>query len=249
MAPMTDEPEASSCPCGRAPPLCVCPPEPLVANRVRVLVLQHPQEQDRALGTAALLCHSLASARLRIGLSWPSLRAAWTGRDGQPEPLEPAQWAVLYLGALAETPSADAPVLRVLDRKGAALPDQSTARSEIQGIVLLDGSWAQAKALWWRNPWLLKLRRLVLNPSRPSRYGDMRREPRRGALSTLEAGALALAELDRDPTIEARLVAPFEELLRRCRASGDDGDKGERPTAPRRRWRGRSRERGRPARS
>jgi DTW domain-containing protein YfiP len=246
---MTDESEAPSCPCGRAPPLCVCPSEPLVANRVRVLVLQHPQEQDRVLGTAGLLCRSLAGARLRTGLSWPSLRAAWAGREGEPEPLEPAQWAALYLGALAETPSAEAPVLHLLDRKGAALPDQGTARRQIQGIVLLDGSWAQAKALWWRNPWLLKLRRLVLNPSRPSRYGALRREPRRGALSTLEAGALALAELARDPTIEARLVAPFEELLRRYRASGGGGEKAERPTAPRRWRRGRSRERGRAARS
>ena len=113
--------------------------------------------------------------------------------------------------------------------------------NESQGIVLLDGSWAQAKALWWRNPWLLKLRRLVLNPRRPSRYGDLRREPRRGALSTLEAAALTLSELARDPTIETRLVAPFGELLRRYRASGGEAEKSERPTAPRRRWRGKRR--------
>ena len=86
--------------------------------------------------------------------------------------------------------------------------------------MLLDGSWAQAKALWWRNPWLLKLRRIVLQPHRPSRYGALRREPRREALSTLEAAALTLAELAGDPAIETTLLERFETLLQCHRESG-----------------------------
>jgi len=54
--------------------------------------------------------------------------------------------------------------------------------------VLLDGTWSQAKALWWRNAWMLKCQRVILGPSRPSRYGQLRREPRRDGLSTIEAG-------------------------------------------------------------
>ena len=41
-----------------------------VDNKVTVLVLQHPQEQDHALGTAGLLAQTLADARLAVGLSW-----------------------------------------------------------------------------------------------------------------------------------------------------------------------------------
>ncbi len=214
--------EAAACACGRAPPLCVCPPEPLLVNRVRVLVLQHPQEQDRALGTAFLLTRCLAHARLRIGLSWPSLRSAWQGKGAATSDavsLEPQRWAVLYLGARGEVQS-DGPALQLLDRRGAALPDAASARAALAGIVLLDGSWAQAKALWWRNPWLLKLRRIVLQPQRPSRYGALRREPRREALATLEAAALTLAELAGDPALETTIAAPFETLLQRYLQSG-----------------------------
>ena len=39
-----------------------------VDNKVAILVLQHPQEQDRVLGTARLRCDSLANGRVVIGL-------------------------------------------------------------------------------------------------------------------------------------------------------------------------------------
>ena len=57
--------------------------------------------------------------------------------------------------------------------------DQDEKLRGLEGIVLLDGSWSEAKTLWWRNPWLLRLRRLVLDPRHRSRFGRVRREPRR----------------------------------------------------------------------
>ena len=83
----------------------------------------------------------------------------------------------------------------------------------IDGVVVLDGTWKEAKTLWWRNPWLLKLRRLVLNPQRQSRYGRIRREPRREALSTLEATALLLSHLDGGPEVAAALLGALDRLL------------------------------------
>jgi DTW domain-containing protein YfiP len=88
---------------------------------------------------------------------------------------------------------------------------------DIEGIVILDGTWSQAKTLWWRNPWVLKAKRLVLQPKRPSRYGSLRREPRREGLSTLEAAALALARIEGRPEIEAEMTGGFEKLLARYR--------------------------------
>jgi glycosyltransferase involved in cell wall biosynthesis len=41
--------------------LCVCPAAPVIDNKVAVLVLQHPQEQDRVLGTARMVERCLAS--------------------------------------------------------------------------------------------------------------------------------------------------------------------------------------------
>jgi DTW domain-containing protein YfiP len=182
-----------------------------IDNEIAVLILQHPQEQDRVLGTARLLVETLAHARLSVGLSWRNLAHALR------EPAEPREWGVLYLGS---THAREQGPLVALDRKGEPLADQQAARAGLAGIVALDGNWAQAKALWWRNPWLTKLRRFVVVPDRPSLYGNLRREARPDAVSTLEAVALALAVLEDDETVRERLLAPFRELIAKARAAG-----------------------------
>jgi hypothetical protein len=58
----------------------------------------------------------------------------------------------------------------------------------------------------------------VLGPHLPSRYGKLRREPRREGLSTIEAVALLMSRLEGKPEIERALVASFEALLGRYRA-------------------------------
>jgi DTW domain-containing protein YfiP len=118
---------------------------------------------------------------------------------------------VLYLGS-AELPPPGGTALAFVDRKGKLRP-APPAPGEIQGLVVLDGTWSQAKSLWWRNAWLLKLQRAVLRPPRASLYGRLRREPRRESVSTLEAAALALAVLEGDEGLPARLIAPFVALL------------------------------------
>ena len=87
----------------------------------------------------------------------------------------------------------------LLDKKGVAIPDQDVRLAGVKGVVIFDGTWAQAKTLWWRNAWVLKAKRLVLNPRRASLYGELRREPRREGLSTIEAAALALSRLEQRP--------------------------------------------------
>jgi DTW domain-containing protein YfiP len=197
--------------CGKPGPLCVCAAIDPVPVRTRVLVLQHPQEKAEILGTATIAAAQIAGATVRAGLSWRNLAAA-LGREA-----DARRWAVLYLGP-AKAPEGLADPLVAVDKAGAPLPDQGAALAGLEGLVLLDGTWSQAKTLWWRNPWLLKCRRVVLFPKARSRYGTLRREPRREGLSTIEAAALALARIEGDPTIEARIVKPFEALLRKVRA-------------------------------
>jgi hypothetical protein len=183
-----------------------------VDNKVAVLILQHPQEQDRVLGTAKLICATLANARLTIGLSWRNLGHALGA------PAEPKDWGVLYLGS-AHAAQEKGPLV-ALDRKGEPLADQGAARAGLKGIVALDGNWAQAKALWWRNAWLTKLRRFVVVPDGPSLYGHLRREARPDAVSTLEAVATALSVLEGDGAVREALLAPFRELLAKARTAG-----------------------------
>jgi DTW domain-containing protein len=200
-------PEAACPKCHKPPALCVCDGILPIDNKVSVLILQHPQEQDRSLGTARLTALSLRDATLKIGLSWPSLSKI-LGRN-----VDPHRWAVLYLGSVKAAALAPDREIVFVNRKGELERDQDGLLRDIEGIVVLDGTWSQAKALWWRNPWMLKCRRVVLGPRRPSRYGRLRREPRRDGLSTIEATAMLLARLERRPEIEETLAASFVRML------------------------------------
>ena len=205
--------EIPDCPdCRKPQPLCICDSITPVDNRIALLILQHPQEQDRALGTARLTALHLKNSVLKIGLSWPSLSKA-LGHPVQ----DPSQWAVLYLGsARAAELDTDRDVIAI-NRKGEREDHQRAILKDIEGIVLLDGTWSQAKALWWRNAWMLKCQRVILNPAKPSLYGKLRREPRRDGLSTIEAAAMLLAALEKRPEIAATLNGAFERMLAKVR--------------------------------
>lgn len=229
--------EIPVCPhCAKPPALCVCEAVGPVENRVAVLILQHPQEQDRLLGTARLAAQQLSNATFRIGLSWPSLAKA-LGR-----PAEPGDWAVLHLGSTKPSDLPPGREVAVLDKKGAVLPDQDSALKGIRGIVVFDGTWAQAKTLWWRNAWVLKAKRLALAPKRRSLYGELRREPRRESLSTIEAIGLALSAIEGRSEIDATLREGFATMLGKYREAVEAG--AVTPQAPkaggdrRRNWRG-----------
>ena len=182
-----------------------------IDNRLFILILQHPREKKEALATAAATRALLHRAELVVGLSWPNLARA-LGRS-----VDPNRWAVLYLGSARPASFGDQPEVIALDRRAEPAPGQDAILRGLDGVVVLDGTWKEAKTLWWRNPWLLKLHRLVLNPPRKSRYGRVRREPRREALSTIEAVGLLMKHLDGGPETEARLLGALDRLL-----AGDD---------------------------
>jgi DTW domain-containing protein YfiP len=203
------------CPnCHKPLPLCICDSITPIENRISLLILQHPQEQDRALGTARLTALHFKNAVLKIGLSWPSLSKA-LGRPVH----DPSRWAVLYLGSAKVADLDTDREVVAINRKGEVEDNQRAILKDIEGIVLLDGTWSQAKALWWRNAWMLKCQRVILGPKQPSRYGKLRKEPRRDGLSTIEAAAMLLAGLEKRPDIEATLNGSFERMLAKYRES------------------------------
>jgi DTW domain-containing protein len=201
------------CPhCHKPLPLCICDSITPIESRISLLILQHPQEQDRALGTARLTALHFKNAVLKIGLSWPSLAKAL----GRPV-ADPSRWAVLYLGSAKVADLGITSDIVAINRKGEIEDNQRGILKDIEGIVLLDGTWSQAKALWWRNAWMLKCQRVILGPAHPSRYGKLRKEPRRDGLSTIEAAAMLLAGLEKRPDIAEVLIASFERMLARYR--------------------------------
>ena len=191
-----------------------------IANRVFVLILQHPHEKREPLATAPAVVATLQHAKLVTGLSWPNLSRP-LGRDA-----DPRRWAALYLGSARPAALADRRELMLLGRDGQPIADPAPILRGLDGIVLIDGTWSQAKTLWWRNPWLLKLHRLVLNPPRPARLGKLRREPRREALSTLEATALALRHLESGPEAADALLAALGQIIAAARPTSEQSVSG-----------------------
>jgi DTW domain-containing protein len=84
------------------------------------------------------------------------------------------------------------------------------------GIVILDGNWKQSKSLWWRNPWLKKLPRVLLFPRGPSLYGSLRREPRRNSISTLEAASLVIETLEPKSPLPVQLNTLMKNFVERA---------------------------------
>jgi hypothetical protein len=198
----------AGCPhCRKPTAVCVCDRVREHAVDVRVLVLQHPREQDRVLGTVPLLERGIGAVR-RVGLSWPNLAAALGESEGG---RAQGRWAVLWPSQLPRALTEAEQQLAVV-RLGSEEP--------LAGIVALDGTWSQAKSLWWRNAWLMRLDRLVVQPREPSIYGRLRREPRRSWVSTLEAVADALVAAGAHPPVRDDLRRSMRTLVQRARDAG-----------------------------
>jgi len=191
-----------ACPqCLRLLTHCFCSKITPSANSVKILILQHPQEQYKTLNSAMLTHKALQNSVLRVGLSWRNFSHALG------EQADPKQWGVLFLKAGISGAS----VVQVSDPKKRPL---QTVPS-LKGLVVIDGSWKQAKAMWWRNPWLLKLNRIALNPHHPS----LRTQVKPEGLSTIESVALALEIFHEDASLCAQLKKYYNELIIRPNAA------------------------------
>jgi hypothetical protein len=186
--------------CHRPTAACVCDRITTYPTGLRVLILQHFQEQDALLGSAQIVAASLPNAKIVVGHSWRNLGHA-LGEEG----VDAHRWAVLF-------PDKEAPGNRVIARNGDVIEPSS-----LKGIIALDGTWSKAKTLWWRNPWLNKLNRVNLKPSAPSIYGRLRAEPKREFVSTLESVGAALTLCGEQPEVEAGLQKVFRTLVQRVR--------------------------------
>jgi DTW domain-containing protein YfiP len=182
--------------CYRQKESCICERVLALDIRLKVVILQHPQEQFKVLNSARLAHLVLAKSRIFVGLSWPNFKKV-TGPDEIP-----SLWGVVYLKAGPDRGAA--PVI-VFNRKKEAIADVSFLR----GIIAIDGTWKQAKALWWRNPWLTRLNRISLNPDTASLRPQVKGE----GLSTIEALAFALEHLGEKREITETMNRFYRELI------------------------------------
>lgn len=183
-------------------PACLCAWVRPTTNRLPMLVLQHPQEAAQAKGSLRLLGLSLSACRVQVGDAFdPAALAAWLGPPGR-------SW-LLYPGALVAT----------------GAPSVVEACPRPAQLVLLDGTWRQARSLLRTHPALQALPRWSLPDLAPSRY-RIRRAQQPAQRSTLEAACAALGLLEDRPAHYAPLLAAFSGWVDAVAARAEAGRSG-----------------------
>jgi DTW domain-containing protein YfiP len=153
-------------------------------------VLQHPRERRVGIGTARMAQLALPNSLLHVGINFAD---------------DPVVNALLSESAPAYLlfPGPDARDVREL-----ALDQPIT-------LVVVDGTWSQARTLVRLNPALAALPRIAFTPGRRSAYDRIRREPADFCVSTIEALTEVLNVLEPDGAPFDPLLVPFHAMVER----------------------------------
>jgi DTW domain-containing protein len=174
--------------CRRPTSVCYCIALPRIETATRVVILQHPRERDMPIGTAHMARLCLPQAELHVGVRWgespPLLRAL-------ADPARPP--ILLYPGPGARDILRDPP------------------RGPVT-LVVVDGTWSQAKTVVRDNPVLHALPRYAFATPEPSQY-RIRREPRAEYVSTIEALMHVLGVLEGEPARFRQLLDPLRMMV------------------------------------
>ena len=187
--------------CQRPIKRCLCDLVVPTDNRIPVLILQHPSEKDHPKGSVALLQHSLLKIDVRYGEVFEHLTQELND--------SPFHDILLYPETQSDSLHPTPP------------PERSPQMQKPQRLILIDGSWKKAYKILQLNPCLQRLTRYQGPMPEQSQY-TMRKAPKAGQLSTLEACCQALAQLEHSKTRYTGILNAFEEFNRRWQEHAKD---------------------------
>lgn len=172
--------------------VCYCSaiPNPPLCPKSRIILLQHPAEEKRCLRTSTMLCLGLQPRKCLVfkGKRFPGHYHELEGILSTPNTI------LLY-------PSPSATDIREL----------TSSNNKPFNIVLIDGTWPQAKAIYTGSPFLHKLKQVKLLTSEVSDY-IIRTQPTDGCLSTVETAAITLSILENNDVYKKKLVEPLKAM-------------------------------------
>jgi len=171
--------------CLRAQAACICGWVRPLDSIAELLILQHPLEVANAKNSARLLHLSLPGSVLVVGEAFDAAELD----------------ALLHRGGRT-------PLLLYPASAGAAVPASLPAAQRLR-LVVLDATWRKSRKMLHLNPALQALPRLALRDMPASGY-RIRKAHAPDQLSTLEAGAHALGQIEHDAARYAPLFTAFE---------------------------------------
>lgn len=172
--------------CRRPARLCYCEHIPTLTTETRVILLQHPREAKMPIGTARMAHLALPTSELHKGVYFQTNERVMSL-------LEEPGTALLFPG------------------EGAIDPEH-VAPGQIRNLIVVDGTWSQARTVLKRNPMLMKLPRLGLKPEKPGNY-RIRKEPSPECLATIEAVSGVLGVLEKNPDRFEAMLAAFTYMV------------------------------------
>ncbi len=186
--------------CSKPETACLCQYLSPQNNSIAVIILRHPDEETKAIGTAKLASLGLSKSKVVTSLEISEAEVAdLLTVFSCSDPL------FIYPQALSD----DYPHY-VYDFEKERFTS-SALYKHYDSIILLDGTWRNTRELLHRNVWLKNLATLNLVNVGESRY-RIRQAKQKGALATIEAIALALVLLDNSFNA-SKLLKPFEKMI------------------------------------
>lgn len=148
--------------------------------------MQHPKETKHAIGTAGIVQLSLQYCQTLTG-----------------DCVEDSTELATIIGK-------QKPLLVYPDANAECIEDINP--NEITSLLFIDASWRKARRIMHESPELAALKKVKLNPKQASRY-RIRKEPSKISLSTLEAIALCLSTLEKNPNKYQPLLNSMEWMI------------------------------------
>ncbi len=171
--------------CRRPRSVCWCDAITRVPSQTRVVFIQHPREAKVPISTCRMAHLSLPNSELHVGL----------GAVGNPS-----------LEAVCAQPG-----VAVLFPSESAT-DVDALETPPRTLVVVDGTWSNAKKVVEKCPLLSKLPRLKFFPDQPGNY-RIRKEPEAHCLATIEATAFVLGRLEKAPARFTPILTAFDAMV------------------------------------
>ena len=181
-----DVPRAVCRRCRRPERFCYCARLPSLQTRARIVFLQHPRESRVPIGTARMAHLALPNSELHSGIQFDDN------------------------ARIAELRAAPGTAL-LFPGEGAIDPSE-LSNEPLRHLIVIDGTWAQAKKVLKLNPALRALPRVGLNPKQPGNY-RIRKEPSAECLATIEAVAELLSVLEGEPEKFRAMLGAFNFMV------------------------------------